>query len=256
MTTHQDHQLTRREFLTAAGTTVGGLALAATQLGSLATACDNHLATPLSLKSTLPNTVTTLPTKDFSGIKDRVTGLSWPQLSQHIGLYEGYVRKLNAANQQLLAAQHGQSPSVDLRTLQQKRSYSLNGAVLHDAYFDNLGEDQPTMGPLTQQLINRDFGSQANYLANLAAEGKASRGWVITGWNTLDNRLYNYGLDTHDTGAPLAIHPIVVMDVYEHAYMIDFGTKKASYLDAFANHIRWNIVEERVNGYLAQSHSR
>jgi Fe-Mn family superoxide dismutase len=241
--------LSRRDFLKMAGMASGGLALAATQLGGgIAQACNPKLATPAAISDSapLPDVITTIPTKDFSSLKERVSGISWNQLSQHIGLYEGYVSKLNKANATLAEAQVKNTGELDTRNLQHKRSYALNGALLHDWYFSNMGEDQPMMGALTQRLINRDFGSQTNYLADLGRVGKASRGWAITGLSLLDNRVYNYGLDAHDTGTPVWFHPLLVMDVYEHAYMIDFGTNKQLYMDAFTSAIRWDEVEKRA----------
>ncbi len=233
--------VSRRDVLKMAGAAGGALGmsalLAASPVAPLVQACQTA---PEVMP--LPDPVTQpITPKDFTALKDRVSGISWQQLSQHVGLYEGYVKKLNASNAALQAGN-----ATDMRTLQQKHSYSLNGALLHDWYFSNLGEDQPTMGTLTRRLIMRDFGSQDKYLADVASVGKSMRGWVVTGLSLLDNKVYNYGLDTHDTGTPLWFHPLVVLDVYEHAYMIDFGTNKANYLDVFGKSIRWNVVETRV----------
>ncbi len=238
--------VSRRDVLKMAGAAGGALGLsallAASPVAPLVEACGMAKDTILL---PAPTTQPITP-KDFTPLKDRVSGISWKQLSQHVGLYEGYVKKLNASNAALQAGK-----ATDMRTLQHKHSYALNGALLHDWYFSNLGEDQPNMGTLMRRLVMRDFGSHEQYFADMTNVGKSMRGWVVTGLSLLDNRVYNYGLDAHDGGTPLWFHPLVVLDVYEHAYMIDFGTNKGDYLTVFGNAIRWDVVETRVKQALA-----
>lgn len=245
-TTTPPHGLSRRDFLKMAGTT-GAAALtlgALTNLSQTAEACRVSQAVPADLP-TIQRATTTLPVKDFSMVAGRNSTLSASQINQHIGLYQGYVNKLNAANTALTTANQTHNYS-SIRTLQLNRSYAYDGAILHDLYFSNLGEDQPTIGELTHQLLERDFGSMDQYYADVLAVGTKMRGWVITGYSQLDNRVYNFGLDAHDAGMPTRVCPLMVMDVYEHAYMIDFGTKRADYLNAFKHAIRWDEVEDRT----------
>jgi Fe-Mn family superoxide dismutase len=242
--------LSRREFLKQSGALGLGLGLSSLlSLPGLAAACGIGKSSKTKNAPEIP-LFTPLAAQDFSGLKGRVSKLTWPQLSQHIGLYEGYVKKTNDALTQLARARTSNDFS-SARTLQLNHSFARNGALLHAAYFNNLGEDQPTMGPLTAKLIARDFGSEAAFWGELIAIAKAMRGWVILGYSTAENRLVHHGLDAHDGGSPVASIPLLVLDVYEHAYMIDFGTNRAGYLDAFKASIRWGVVEDRLKQALA-----
>lgn len=238
--------VSRRDFLKLGTLAFGGALLAASPLNAIA-------ATPSNLKPKNPpaKPLPIIEVKSFDHLKGQIDGISWNQLSQHIGLYEGYVKKLNKAHKALNELSHSKQFDA-IRDLQLKQSYSLNGAVLHDLYFSNMGGFGSSVGALTKELIIRDFGTMENYLADLKAVGAKMRGWALTGFNTLDGRLHNYGLDAHDVGTPLSVVPVLVMDVYEHAYMIDFGTKRAGYLDAFTNNINWHVVDERLKIALGQ----
>lgn len=248
-TNHQPPSPSRRHFLKMAGTaSATALALGTlSQMPLIADACRVSQKVPNTTpQSLIPSTKETLIAKDFSHVPERNSKLSKKQLIEHIGLYEGYVKKLNQAQNKLNEA-NATGNFENIRTLQLKRSYSHDGAILHDYYFSNLGEDQPLIGKQTGTLLERDFGSVENYLNNLTAVGSKMRGWVITGFSHLDNKVYNYGLDAHDAGMPSHVSPLVVMDVYEHAYMIDFGTKRSEYLDVFKHSIRWEEVEKRLH---------
>ncbi|MDH4379654.1 MAG: Fe-Mn family superoxide dismutase [Vampirovibrionales bacterium] len=242
--------LSRRDFLKQSGALGLGLGLSSLlSFPGLAAACGMDTSSKAKNSSEIP-LLSPLGVQDFSGLKDRVSKITWPQLCQHIGLYEGYVKKTNDALTQLATARTTSDYST-ARTLQLNHSFARNGAILHAAYFNNLGEDQPTIGPLTAKLIARDFGSEAAFWGELMAIAKAMRGWVIVGYSTAENRLVHHGLDAHDGGSPLASIPLLVLDVYEHAYMIDFGTNRAGYLDVFKASIRWGVVEDRLKQALA-----
>ena len=189
-----------------------------------------------------------MPVRTFENLS-KVDGLSQSQLTQHLGLYKGYVDKINGIVTTLHDLQANDPTKFDARTfraLQLDQSYAANGAVLHEYYFENMGGDRAKPSAALQNLVTREYGSWANYQAHLSELGKGMRGWVLTGYNTWDKRIHNYGLDTHDQGMPAGVIPLLVLDVYEHAYMIDFGTKRADYLSVFFSNVDWNIVERRL----------
>jgi len=242
--------VSRRDFLKWGSLAFGGAVLALSPFNSPMKAIASQPSN-LQPKQPLPAELPLIKAKSFDHLKGAVDGLSWNQLSQHIGLYEGYVKNLNKVHDELNHAIHQQNFDL-VRDIQLRQSYSLNGIVLHDLYFSNLGGFGTKMTPLAHELILRDFGTLENYLGDLKAVGSKMRGWALTAFNTLDGRLHNYGLDAHDVGSPLSVVPVLVLDVYEHAYMIDFGTSRAPYLEAFIRNIDWPVVEERLKVALGQ----
>ncbi len=185
-----------------------------------------------------------------------VEGISQKQLDEHLGLYNGYVKKINEIDSQIKAM----TPDLEkmnatyspYRELYVEQTYALNGVILHEYYFENIGgaKTAPEQAPMLHKIITQEFGSWQNYVTHLLAVGKSMRGWAITGYNMRDHRVHNYGLDLHNQGVPVNVIPILVLDVYEHAYMIDFGTKRAAYLEAFMRNVNWQVVENRLKTML------
>lgn len=176
-------------------------------------------------------------------------GLSNNQISQHRDvLYAGYVNKLNEIEEKLKTADRSKANQIysEYRGLKADETFALNGVVLHELYFENLGGSggSPT-GPVAD-LIKRDFGSIEQWLEDFRACGVAVRGWVVLAYSFYDRKLHNYGADAHHFNFPALAWPILVMDVYEHAYAIDYGVKRPPYIDAFIKNINWDIVNERL----------
>jgi Fe-Mn family superoxide dismutase len=194
--------------------------------------------------------------KTFANLAS-VEGISQNQLNQHLELYKGYVSKINDIEKQISAASaealSGANPTYSpFRELNLEQTYALNGVILHEYYFENLG-GSPKPATDTEHLhktLTQEFGSWENYIAQLTAVGKGARGWAITGYNMRDHRIHNYGLDLHNQGVPMGVIPIVVLDVYEHAYMIDFGTKRPAYLEAFFRNVNWQVADARLKTML------
>jgi Fe-Mn family superoxide dismutase len=181
-----------------------------------------------------------------------VEGISQNQLSQHLELYNGYVKKINDIENQISAMTpelEKMNPTYSpFRELHVEQTYALNGVILHEAYFEALkGQSKPaTETELVHKIFTEEFGSWDNYIHHLTAVGKSARGWALTGYNMRDHRIHNYGLDTHNQFVPVGVIPLVVLDVYEHAYMIDFGTKRGAYLEAFMKNVDWTVVDNRL----------
>ncbi len=187
--------------------------------------------------------------RDFSALVTKnMPGLSSNQIEQHLKLYKGYVGKANEIESKLkdvdiASANATYSP---LRELLVEQSFALNGVVYHEFYFGNLGgaggEPQADM----RAAVEEHWGSVGKFMDYLKAAGKCMRGWVIIGWNTRDGHLHCYGLDMHNMWVPANVIPVLVLDVYEHAYMIDYGIDRAKYLDAFVNNLDWGVVGKRL----------
>lgn len=187
---------------------------------------------------------------DFSA----VAFLTPKQCEQHYGLYKGYVAKLNEIQKKLITAQR--SPGItysEYRALKIAQTFALNGVLLHELYFENIvttGDDNE-VGARFKELMIASFGSQEAYLRDLRDAAACARGWAVTGYNMFDGTITNYVLDAHNETVPVMVIPLVVVDVYEHAYMIDFGTARAHYLDGLLASLNWQVIEERTTKALA-----
>ena len=196
-------------------------------------------------------TIDSLKAKDFSHLLGGgVKGLSDDQLSQHFKLYEGYVAKTNQLNTQLAnisqqALDSANTSMGEYRDALEARSYTHNGAVLHELYFGNLGW---TTDPSTslRALVDRDFGNWDRFQAQLVAAGKAARGWAVLVLDMRDGHLKIFGMDEHNAFMPAMAYPLLSLDVYEHAYMVDYGIARAKYLDTFIQNINWEAVHKRL----------
>ncbi len=179
-------------------------------------------------------------------------GISDEQISAHRDvLYAGYVNKLNEITEGLGGADLTKANQIfsHLRSLKAEESFALNGVVLHELYFGNLGGDGKEPTGQLHNLIARDFGPFERWVNNFKACGLAARGWVILGLSGYDGMLHNYCLDSHNTNFPALCTPLLVMDVYEHAYAIDYGVKRAPYIESFMGNINWETVVERLEGF-------
>ncbi|MBI3292381.1 MAG: superoxide dismutase [Elusimicrobia bacterium] len=182
-------------------------------------------------------------------LEGKCEGLSDNQIQQHRDiLYVGYVNKLNEITTGLEKADRSKANATysEFGELKREETFALNGTVLHEFYFENLGGKGSRPGKETTTLLNRDFGSYEKWLEDFKACGICARGWAVLCFNFYDNKLHNYVMDTHHFHVPFFVWPLLVLDVYEHAYTIDYGVKRAPYLETFFKNINWNVVEQRL----------
>ena len=151
-----------------------------------------------------------------------LSGLSDNQLRAHFGLYENYINKINEIEAKIKAFDPNSQDLTNYRGLHAEQTFMLNGAVLHELYFGNLGGSQKEPKDNLKKMIDRDFGNLQAFIGHLKAVGKVMRGWSVAAFNYRTGRLNVYGLDQHNQLVPAMVHPILVLDVYEHAYMIDY----------------------------------
>ncbi|MDD5317533.1 MAG: Fe-Mn family superoxide dismutase [Candidatus ainarchaeum sp.] len=180
-------------------------------------------------------------------LKNGVEGLSARQLAEHHGvLYAGYVKKLAEIEAKLATADLTEANATYsfVGELKREESFCTNAVTLHEAYFDSLGGDGKPSGRLAE-MIARDFGSVERWDADFRAAGLAARGWVVLAFNWNDMRLHDYSLDIHTHGA-WGASPILVLDVYEHAYFLDYGTARKKYIDAFMRNADWAAANARA----------
>ncbi len=180
------------------------------------------------------------PTEDLAGISRR-------QIDEHYDvLYKGYVNKINEIGEKLAGADLSKANATysEIRELKREEVFTANAIRLHEEYFENLGAGQMCSGPILD-LINEDFGTYDRWETEFKALGMCARGWVVLCFDWTDGKLHNYTSDIHSDGV-WGVSPLLVLDVYEHAYMIDYGTARAKYLEAVMGVIKWDVVNQRM----------
>ncbi len=186
--------------------------------------------------------------KDYTkliGIK----GLSEQLLKNHFTLYQGYVTNTNKELDTLGALlKDGKTGTTEFAEVKRRLGWEFNGMRLHELYFENLGGTAPLVkdGKLAKKLAE-SFGSVENWEKEFRATG-AMRGigWTILYQDNTNGNLINFWINEHDTGHPSGCTPLLVLDVFEHAFITDFGLKRADYIEAFFKIIDWSAVESRL----------
>lgn len=210
---------------------------------------DMSTVTPFSTSS--PSVQKRYQPKEFSIIMGPKK-LSAKQISDHKELYAGYVNKRNEIDEALQTvdkSKANQSYSA-LRGLKVAETFARNGALLHELYFENIGTGT-SIGPKTEEILIKNFGSVAAFKEDLMATAISARGWVLTCYNFDDQRVQNYLLDAHNETVPVLSIPLLVVDTYEHAYMIDFGINRKEYLVVLWDNINWDEVEKRIKQWIS-----
>lgn len=173
--------------------------------------------------------------------------LSDKQIKDHKELYVGYVNKHNEIDDALQSVDKSKANQAysAFRALKLSETFTRNGILLHELYFENIGTGT-VMGPKTQELLISNFGSVEAFKQDVMATAIAARGWALTCYNLDNQRVQNYLLDAHNEKVPVLTIPLLVVDTYEHAYMIDFGINRKEYLSILWDNINWDVVEKRV----------
>jgi len=188
-----------------------------------------------------------LTPKTFSDKLFSMGEISKKTIEEHLKLYQGYINKYNEINEKLQtingdAIQKANQVYSQVRELKTELSFAWGGIVNHEIYFNHLGgEGGKPKGDLLKQIIH-DFDSWDHYLKDLKATALCARGWAWTGWNQVEEKLFNYLGDSQNTFLVWKVEPILALDTYEHAYFLDYGVNRAGYVDAFLNNIDWEVV--------------
>lgn len=177
-----------------------------------------------------------------------LAGLSERQIAEHHDiLYKGYVNKLNEIETRMGDALPGEANATYslIRELKKEEVFATNAIRLHEGYFENLGGTGGRPEGDIARLIEEDFGSYEKWEAEFRGLGMAARGWVVLAFDWADRRLRNYLSDIHSDGVWDA-SPLLILDVYEHAYFLDYGTARKAYIEAFMKNVDWRVVNARV----------
>jgi Fe-Mn family superoxide dismutase len=175
----------------------------------------------------------------------KIKGLSEKLLISHYeNNYTGAVKRLTAITEQLAGLDYAKAPGFLINGLKREELIATNSMILHEVYFAGLGdESQP--GPALSEALARDFGSLDRWRTEFVAMGKAEgggSGWVVLNWDPRDKRLVNAWAADHTTTLAGG-QPILVLDMYEHAYHIDYGAKAGDYVESFMHAIRWSNAD-------------
>lgn len=186
--------------------------------------------------------------KDYNRLLG-MEGFSNNLLKNHFTLYQGYVtntnRLVDTLNQLL---KEGKTTTPEYAELKRRFGWEFNGMRLHEYYFENLGGkgEVNRAGKLYQKLVE-SFGSFEAWEKDFKATGTMRGiGWVILYQDIPSGKFINFWINEHDVGHPSGGMPILIMDVFEHAFMIDYGLKRADYIEAFFKNIHWEEVEKRL----------
>ncbi|HVL39095.1 MAG TPA: Fe-Mn family superoxide dismutase [Fimbriimonadaceae bacterium] len=177
-------------------------------------------------------------------------GISRKTHDEHLKLWQGYANKTNEIRKALADMEVDPSKAnqiySQMRALKVDYTFAYEGLLNHNIYFDTIGGQGGSPGGLVGEHLERCFGGYDSWVADWKATGMAGRGWAFLAWDHEEQRLFNYIGDTQNT-YPVWNHTCVLaMDVYEHAYFIDFGTARAKYIDAYLQVIDWDAVERRL----------
>jgi superoxide dismutase, Fe-Mn family len=182
-------------------------------------------------------------------------GISRAAVEAHYKLYEGYIAKRNEILARLkdVDLESGNQVYSEVRALKVDLTFAIGGVKNHEIYFEHLGGDGGDPSGPIRDLIERDFGGVDEWRTDLKATGMGGRGWAWTAYDWDEGRLFNYVGDAQNTFPVWNATPLIALDVYEHAYFLDYQTDRASYIDAFFANLDWDVISGWVSKYQIQT---
>lgn len=183
--------------------------------------------------------------KDFSHLLG-LTGFSDTMLNNHFTLYQGYVKNVNILMEKLIGMTD--QLSVEASELERRFGWEFDGMRMHELYFENMTKEKSEMGSELKEKIEKAYGSYEQWLDCFKAKGMMRGiGWVVLFEDPANGELFTTWVREHEQGLPATGKILLVMDCWEHAYMTDYGLKKADYINSFVNIIDWKAVEKRLS---------
>ncbi len=180
--------------------------------------------------------------KDFSHLLG-TPGFSDTLLKNHFTLYQGYVTNTNKLMELLKTAEPGTPQYAELK---RRFGWEWNGMRLHELYFGNMGKEPNPINEQIKKLLNEHWGSLENWEKDFRATGvMRGIGWAVLVFDKEKKMIFNTWINEHDVGHLAGCTPLLVMDVFEHAYISDYGLKRADYIEVFMKAIDWGVVEAR-----------
>lgn len=178
----------------------------------------------------------------------RLSGIGEDQIAQHWSLYEGYVKNVNLLNEKLAALAEKKSFGPEFAEMKRRLGFEYDGMILHEHYFGILKAGQKPLGESSEtiKLMKRSFGGYSAWVQEFTAVAKMRGvGWAILYFDPQAEALTNHWIGLHEDGHPAGFIPILVLDAWEHAYMVDAGVDgRGAYVEAFLKNVDWPKVEQ------------
>src|SRR5213592_3736990 len=195
--------------------------------------------------------------RKFPAFEKDLDGISRQTMEDHYKLYEGYIKKTNECRKRLNEFDYGKIEGnqvfSDLRAVSVDYTFALLGYKNHDLYFGHLGGDGGEPNGAFAEVVDREFnGGLQEWKKAVRKAASAARGWVMVGYDLNDGSIFNYIMDTQNLWAVYNMVPVLAIDVYEHAYVRDYGATpdgRGEYVEAFFRNLNW----DHVNRQLAQA---
>lgn len=186
--------------------------------------------------------------KNYDYLIGNIKGITEKQLIAHFGLYKGYVNKLNEIQEKLKIQDRSAANYSygEFSELKRREAVAFNGSYLHEKYFDNMGAAGTPSSEL-KKAVEKAFGSWEAFEKDVKSSAASTPGWVVVTKNKQDGLVHTYIMYEHHIGLPVDQEIIMALDCWEHAFMIDYGTDKASYLKTFFENINWDVVNKRFS---------
>ncbi|KAB1439875.1 superoxide dismutase [Candidatus Galacturonibacter soehngenii] len=178
-----------------------------------------------------------------------ITAVNEEQFNVHMKLYEGYINKMNEIDALLMEGSDYENANATYskyRGIKRGETFALDGVILHELYFQNMGNGYNMPNETTTNYLIQSFGSYESWEKHFVATARASRGWAILAFDWRSYRFRNISLDAHDVGNIALSTPVLVLDVYEHAYFLQYANKKDEYINNFMKNINWPVVDKRI----------
>ncbi|MCG3205833.1 MAG: hypothetical protein KCHDKBKB_02556 [Elusimicrobia bacterium] len=242
---NENTQMTRRDFLEKAALAT----VAVSSLPSVAKAMETVTGVSFHKGEKKMDVIKTFTPKNYGRLIG-TAGFSDALLKNHFTLYQGYVKNTNGLADTLTGmVKDGKSASPEYAELKRRFGWEFNGMRLHELYFDNMSKSSASLTSASHDLahaIDDQFGSYNQWQADFVAAGSMRGiGWVVLAFDPQSNRFFNVWINEHDGGHLSGAIPLLVMDVFEHAYVLDYGLKKIDYIEAFLKAIDWTVVSKR-----------
>ena len=177
--------------------------------------------------------------------------LSSANVQNHIDLYKDYITNFNRCSAELdtVDKENATSNHSTYRSVKNDETFNMNGVYLHELYFANIADNgsQISMDTLAYMRLSRDFGSFDEWQRDFMACAKSARcGWAVTYLNMYTQSLMNCFIDLHSQNVPAGMYPVIVIDMWQHAYYKDYLKDANTYLTAMMKQLRWSVIEKRI----------
>ncbi|MFA6475619.1 MAG: Fe-Mn family superoxide dismutase [Patescibacteria group bacterium] len=185
--------------------------------------------------------------KDFKHLIGHLPGMTDRQVETHLGLYAGYVKKLNEIQDKLKTVDPVESNYTygAFSELKRRETVAFNGSYLHQAYFENMTAQTTEQLSQFRAAIEASWGTWEKFVADIKGSAASTPGWVVLTKNKIDGMLHTYIMYEHNVNFPIHNNVLLALDCWEHAFAIDYGTDKAKYVDNFLKVVDWQVVAER-----------